>query len=66
LEPRHVIKAAVLLLFSLTLACGQQTHTTHAASTQVPIELVGTLEPLRSHFNEQQDLPRAVLLLSPT
>jgi hypothetical protein len=56
---------AALCLAALALACARGARDSGAIAS-VPVELRGTLEPLRDHFNSHLDLPRAVLLLSPT
>ena len=66
--PRRPIRIAGLLLvwFLLLPAYARQPRTWLSTPTRTPIQLTGTLAPLRTHFNEHRNLPRAVVLLSPT
>ena len=61
-------RTVVAFLFAgcTLVSCGHDLRATRSTANQTPIELTGTLEPLRDHFNSQSRLPRAVLLLSPT
>jgi hypothetical protein len=51
----------------VTLVAGAPWEALYGArTTGAPVELRGNLGRLRQHFNAHHDLPRAVLLLSPT
>jgi hypothetical protein len=55
------------LLLAATLTGGTPWEAPYGArAAGAPVELRRTLGPLQKHFNAHHDLPRAVLLLSPT
>ena len=57
----------VVLLLAATVLAGAPWEAPYGARAPGgPVELHGTLGPLQEYFNSHHDLPRAVLLLSPT
>jgi hypothetical protein len=66
MRARRLACSATLLVSLTLLACACDPRAGRPELASKPVELTGSLEPLRAHFNAQSNLPRAIVLLSPT
>jgi len=59
-------RLAALLFLAVLAACSAKPRDAATVGAGAPVGLEGGVGRLRNHFNAHRELPRAVLLLSPT